>query len=265
MPIIEVNGTRLKFYIDGPPDSPVIMLSNSIHADLTMWDSQVPTLLDAGFRVLRYDSRGHGKSAAPTGPYSVELLMEDAVALLDALALKTVHFCGLSMGGMVGQMLAVRHGGRLRSLVLCATAAYMPPRELWDQRIATVRKDGMAAVVDAAIDRWFTKAGQERLEADVRRTRDAILATPVEGYCACCAAIRDMDQRESIRAISVPTLIIVGELDLGTPVEASVLLHERIARSKLVVFPDTKHFVNVEQALAFNDALVGFLKPKADL
>jgi len=260
MPIIDVKGTRLHFRFDGPADGPVIMLSNALHANLAMWDLQAPALVEAGFRILRYDSRGHGMSAAPLGPYSIELLMDDAVALMDALALRTVHFCGLSMGGMVGQMLAVRHGERLRSLILCATAAYMPPRELWDQRIATVRNDGMMAVVDAAIDRWFTKAGQERLEADIHNIRDAILATPAEGFCACCAAIRDMDQRESIHAINIPTLIIVGELDMGTPIEASRLLHERIAHSKLIIFPDAQHFVNVEQASMFNDVLLGFLK-----
>jgi 3-oxoadipate enol-lactonase len=265
MPAIEVNGTNLYYQVDGPADGPALMLSNSLQANLAMWDSQFPALINAGLRVIRYDSRGHGRSAAPPGPYSIELLANDALAIIDALGLETVHFCGLSMGGMVGQMLAVQQGTRLQSLTLCATAAHMPPRELWDQRIALAQKEGMAGVVDAAIDRWFTKAGQERLHAEVHSIRDAILATPVDGYCACCAAIRDMDQRESIRSISMPTLIMVGELDVGTPPQASRLLHERIACSTLVVFPDAKHFVNVEQAAAFNDTLLGFLKSQPPL
>jgi 3-oxoadipate enol-lactonase len=261
MPEIDVNGTRLHFRFDGPASGSVIMLSHAIHADLTMWDLQIKPLVDVGFRVLRYDNRGHGKSDTTPGPYSIELLMNDVVALMDVLALQSVYFCGLSMGGMIGQMLAARHSSRLQSLILCATAAHLPPPELWNQRISTARKDGMAALADAAIDRWFTKAGQERLQTEVHSVRNTILTTPIEGYCACCAAIRDMDQRDSIRAITAPTLIIVGELDMGTPVEASTLLHQRIENSKLIVFPHAKHFVNIEYATEFNDALLGFLKP----
>lgn len=261
MPEIDINGTRPHFRFDGPENGPVVMLSNAIHADLTMWDLQIKPLVDAGFRVLRYDNRGQGKSAATLGPYSIELLVNDVVALMDKFALQSVHFCGLSLGGMIGQMLAARCGNRLRSLILCATAAHMPLTDLWDQRIATARKDGMAALADAAIDRWFTKAGQERLQDEVRSVRNAILTTSVEGYCACCLAIRDMDQRGSIRTVTTPTLIIVGELDMSTPVEASEFLHKRIAHSNLIVIPEARHLVNIERAKEFNDAILGFLRP----
>lgn len=260
MPLMEVNGTTLHYRFDGPEHGPIVMLSNSLASDLTMWDLQVPRLVRAGYRVLRYDSRGHGQSAVPEGPYSIEMLTDDAVGLMDALGLGKVHFCGLSKGGMVGQILGTRHSDRLISLTLCDTAAHMPPPEIWDERIRSVPKSGMAGVVDATIDRWFTKAGQERLPAEVEKVRQVILTTPVEGYCACCAAIRDMDQRESIRAITTPTLVIVGEQDPATPVQAARLIHERIAGSELVILPEAAHFVNVEQVEAFNDALLGFLR-----
>ncbi len=211
--------------------------------------------------MLRYDSRGHGASAAPEGPYTMELLAADAVGLLDALGLDAVHFCGLSKGGMVGQMLGARYAGRVRSLVLCDTAAHIPGgEEVWNERMRAVREGGMAAVVDATIDRWFTKPGQARLADEVGRVREMILGTPVEGFCACCEAIRDMDQRESIRTITTPTLVVVGEEDPGTTVAMAQEIQQRIPGAGLVVLPEAAHFANMEQAEPFNAALVGFLE-----
>jgi 3-oxoadipate enol-lactonase len=263
MPLTEVNRTTINYRFDGPEEGPVVMLSNSLASDLTMWDTQIPALVEAGYRVLRYDSRGHGQSAVPEGPYSIELLADDAVGLMDALGLEKVQFCGLSKGGMVGQMLATQYGDRLHSLVLSSTSAYMSLREIWDERIKTVRKSGMKAVVDATIDRWFTKAGQDRLPSDVEKARRLILNTPVNGFCACCAAIRDMDQRDSIRSVSTRTLVVVGEHDPGTPVSAAELIHKRIASSELRIISDAAHFVNVEKASVFNDALLEFLEKNA--
>ncbi len=259
MPLAHVNTTILNYRFDGPEQGSVIMLSNSLAADITMWDNQVAALSKAGYRVLRYDSRGHGLSLVPAGPYSIEELSEDAVGLMDKLGLKKVHFCGLSMGGMVGQMVGTRYGERLISLTLSSTAAYMPPREIWDERIKVVREKGMGAVVDATIDRWFTKASQERMRAEVEKVKRVILNTPVGGYCACCAAIRDMDQHESIRSISKRVLVLVGEHDPGTPVSAAQFIHERIASSELHVIPDAAHLANIEQASLFNTALLDFI------
>lgn len=259
MPLINVNKTTLHYRFDGPEQGPVVMLSNSLASNLTMWDLQVAPLIAAGFRVLRYDSRGHGRSAVPPGDYSIDLLTADAVGLMNALGLDKVKFCGLSMGGMVGQMLATHHGQRLISLALCSTSAYMPPPDLWNQRIAAVAESGITAVVDGTIDRWFTAAGQQRLPGEVAKVRRMILDTPPEGFGACCAAIRDMDQRRSIGAVSVPTLVMVGEHDPGTPVSASQLIHGEIASSRLRIFSDAAHFLNVEQAATFNDELLGFL------
>lgn len=259
MQTASVNGTVLAYRFDGPEQGEVVLFSNSLGADMSMWESQVPALTREGYRVLRYDSRGHGRSAVPAGPYSLGMLSDDALGLMDALGLDKVHFCGLSLGGMVGQVLGARHGDRLASLTLSSTAAIIGPRELWDERMSLVRKGSMASVADATIDRWFTSAGQARLAEEVAQVRRVLVRTPVEGYCACCVAIRDMDLRESLAAISVQTLILVGEQDPGTPVSAARFIHERIAPSRLEIIPDAAHFVNVEQAHAFNEALVKFI------
>jgi 3-oxoadipate enol-lactonase len=259
VPYAEVNNTTLNYRFDGPEQGPVIMLSNSLAADLTMWKFQVPAFVQAGYRVLRYDSRGHGHSKVTEGPYSIELLAADAIGLMDALGLEKVHFCGLSKGGMIGQMLGTQYGDRLISLTLSSTAAHMAPKATWDERIETVRKHGMTVVVDATIDRWFTKAGQIHLAAAVEKIRRIILNTPVEGFCACCAAIRDMDQRETIHAVSTRTLVMVGEQDPGTPVPAAELIHKGIASSVLKIIPNAAHFVHMEQSSIFNTAFLEFI------
>jgi 3-oxoadipate enol-lactonase len=259
MPLVHVNSTDIYYRITGTEKGKVVMLSPSLAADITMWESQTPALIEAGYRVLRYDNRGQGRSAVSPGPYSIEMLAEDAIGLMDGLGLKKVHFCGLSMGGMVGQMLGVRHPDRLTSLTLSSTAAVIFPREIWDERIDLVMKKGMASVVDATIDRWFTKTGRKRLPNEIEKIRRVILNTSADGYCACCAAIRDMDLRDSLNTISKPVLVLVGEQDQGTPVSAAEFIHARITSSELEVIPEAAHFVNVEQASAFNDALIAFI------
>lgn len=260
MPHLSADDVELHYAVDGRTDGAPIVLSNSLGSDLGMWDAQIPALTDAGWRVVRYDNRGHGKSGLGATPYSLARLADDAVALLDSLELDAVHFCGLSLGGMVGQHLAVAHPRRIRSLTLCDTAAYMGPPELWTERIEAVTKGGMEAVADGALARWFTEDGRIRLSEAVDRVRAGILATHPRGYVAACAAIRDMDQRESIRAIDVPTHVIVGQADPSTPVAAARLIHERIAGSRLTVIPEAAHLANIEQAEAFNAALLDFLE-----
>ena len=259
MPTANVNDTTLHYRFDGPEDAPVILISNSLASNLTMWDHQIDTLLGLGLRVLRYDSRGHGQSGVTPGPYSIEMLTADAIGLLDAFGIERASLMGCSKGGMVGQMAGTNYGDRIDKLVLCSTSAYMGGGDMWEARIAAVTNGGLAAVVDASIDRWFTKPGQERLPADIARVREMILATPPEGFIACAQAIAAMDQRETIRAIGRPTLVVVGEDDPGTPPAAAELIHDRIAGSKLVVLEESAHFCNVEQADAFNAALEEFL------
>lgn len=259
MPQIQVGDVAIEYRFDGPGDGPVMLLSNSLASNLGMWDHQVPALTAAGFRVLRYDSRGHGGSSVPPGPYDIDDLTADAAGLLDALELPQAVVMGCSMGGMVAQRLATLHPRRVRALLLTATACHVGGPEVWEQRIATVRAGGMPAVVDATVDRWFTKGGQTRLKAEVARVREMILATPADGFCACCHAIAHMDQRESIRAITAPTLVVVGEQDPGTPPSAARAIHERIAGSELEIIPDAAHFVNVEHADVFNRRMAEFL------
>jgi 3-oxoadipate enol-lactonase len=261
MPHARTIAIEIYYELSGPADAPVVMLSNSLGTRLEMWDPQMQAL--AGYRVLRYDSRGHGRSDAPPGPYSIALLGEDALALLDALGIARVHFCGLSKGGMVGQWLGTHHGDRLLSLTLCATASRIGSAELWNQRIEQSARDGMAALVDGVTERWFTADYRAAPRPEVEQVRAMILATPAQGYGACCAAIRDMDQGEAIRAIRTPTLIVAGTDDPATTIDMMRDLHERIPGSRLVEIPQAAHLLNIEQAERFNRTLTGFLDAQA--
>ncbi|SEM69459.1 3-oxoadipate enol-lactonase [Syntrophus gentianae] len=260
MPLADVNGTVLSYSLEGPENGAVVMFSNSLASDRGIWKFQAPVLTGAGYRVLRYDSRGHGQSVSPAGPYSMEMLSLDALGLMDFLGLDKVHFCGISLGGMIAQMMGAFHGEHLLSLILCDTTSYTASPEIWDERIETIRKLGTAAVVDATIDRWFTKAGQARLPDEVNEVRRMILNMSVEGYCGCCSAIRTLNLRQAIGNISARTLVIVGEQDVGTPVSEAEYIHGRIAFSKLRIIPDAAHLVNVEQAGRFNATILEFLK-----
>jgi 3-oxoadipate enol-lactonase len=257
MPYADVADTRLHYRFDGVAGAPVVMLSNSLGTDLAMWDSQIVTLA-ARYRVLRYDTRGHGQSAVTRGPYTIEGLAKDALGLLDALAIERVHFCGLSMGGMVGQWLGAHAPQRIDKLILCNTAARIGSPEAYNTRIDNVRKGGMAAVVDAVVARWYTPAFAATAPDAIAKTRAMLLATPADGYVACCAAIRDMDQRESVRSIAVPTLVIAGAHDLATPPADGRFLAERIRGARYIELP-AAHLSNIEAAPAFTVALTEFL------
>lgn len=263
MPVAEVNQTRLNYLLKGPQQGQVVMLSNSLASNLSMWDLQTQELIQAGYQVLRYDTRGHGDSAVPEEPYSMEQLLKDAVGLLDSLGLERVHFCGLSLGGMLGQMLGVRYPHRLHRLLLCSTAAYLGPPQMWEDRMQTARSQGMQPLVQPTIDRWFTQQGQRKLPEQVQKFKNMIQNTPVQGFCGCCAAIRDMDLRQEIVQIKTPTLVVSGELDQGTPVEEARFIQEQIPGARLEVIPQTAHMLNVEQAERFNSILLGFLRSEA--
>ena len=258
MPKIHANGIQLHYELSGRADAPVVMLSNSLGTRLEMWDPQMQALTER-YRVLRYDSRGHGRSDAPDGPYTIDLLADDALGLLDALHIERVHFCGLSKGGMVGQVLGARHGDRLISLALCSTSCHMPARELWEERIRVARKHGMAALADGVVERWFTEAFRREPSIAVDRVRQMILDTPAHGYAACCAAIRDMDLRELIRDIRLPTLVIVGDKDPATPPKMAEEIQSRIPGARLEVVPDAAHLLNIEQDVVFDAALTSLL------
>ncbi len=258
---IKANGIQMNYELSGKQDAPVLVLSHSLASSLIMWDPQMDAL-KSHFKVLRYDVRGHGSTEAPKGPYTLKLLVEDVLGLMDALNIRSVHFIGLSMGGMIGQGLALDHADRLRSLVLCDTASFISEeaQPMWQERFDAVREEGMKALADATMERWFTPFFLRLNPPMVQKIRQDILKTPVEGYVGCGEAIRRLNYRDRLREISLPTLIIVGEDDPGTPVSFARAIHERIQESKLVILPSARHLSNVEQPDAFNAALLGFLR-----
>jgi 3-oxoadipate enol-lactonase len=258
MPIKTINGEPFNILVEGKADAPVLLFSNSLSSNLSMWDAQAEALKDT-FRIIRYDSRGHGKSVANSGGYGIAQLGRDALAILDTLKIDKAHFCGLSKGGMVGQWLLTQHRDRIGKAVLANTAALMAPVELWNGRIRNVSQNGMAAIVDATIERWFTKGFVERSPRDIAAVRKMIAATPAAGYCGCCAAIRDMDQRESIRGITNPVLLISGAHDPATTPAMMELMRERIPGAAWLSL-DASHISNIEQPEAFTTAVRAFLR-----
>ena len=257
---INANGIDINYELTGREAAPVVMLSHSLASSMVMWNPQLASL-EPHFKVLRYDMRGHGGSTAPDGAYTLELLADDAVALLDALRIDTVHFVGLSIGGMIGQGIALNHADRLKSLTLCDTSAVMPDeaQPTLKARIAAARQSGMADQVDGTLERWFTPEYLRANSPEVEMIRQQIRATPLAGYIGCSEALRGLNYLERLPEITLATLIMVGEEDPGTPVAVAEAIHERIAGSVLVVLPAARHLSNIEQAEAFNQALMNFL------
>src|SRR5271170_6931941 len=257
VPLIDLPDVRTHYRWDGPDDKPVLLFANGLGTNLTMWDGQIAEF-SRHFRVLRYDARGHGESSVPPGPYSIEQLGRDTLALIDALGVESCFFCGLSMGGAIGQWLGVNAPGRVRKLVLCNTAAKIGTAESWNTRIDLVLKSGVAAAIPLVLDRWFTPAFQKNAPDVVARTREMFVATDPAGYVAGCAAVRDMDQREMIHEIKVPTLIVSGTYDAVAPPAEGKFLAESIAEAKYVELP-AAHLSNVEAPAEFASAVMGFL------
>lgn len=259
--LIETNGIQTNYELSGRADAPVVVLSHSLGSSLEMWNPQIE-LLSKHFRVLRYDTRGHGGSDVPPEGYSLEDMAQDAIGLLDALKIDSVYWVGLSMGGMIGQALALNHAERIDRLALCDTAAVIPDeaQPIWQERIDAAKQDGLQALVEGTLERWFTQAYYENNPPEVQHIRKLFLATPLEGYLGCSEAIRKLNYLDQLSEINIPTLIIVGEEDFGTPVEASEAMHARIANSKLVILPSAAHLSNIQQDGRFNEALLGFLQ-----
>jgi len=255
---IEANGIQVTYRFDGQDDAPVVMLSNSLMSNHTMWDPQMSELTQS-FRVLRYDTRGHGDTDAPSGPYSIKLLAEDAVALLDSLNIDKVHFAGLSMGGMIGQYVGANFSDRLHSLLLCDTASEMPTLEMWNERIATAQEQGITGLLDGTLKRWFTAPFLENDKTAVEKVAHMIRTTDAGGYISCASAVRDMSQTSILSKIDVPTIIIVGEDDPACTVEQSKVLEQHIKGAELVVIKNAAHLSNIEQIEAFNTAMMSFL------
>ncbi|MFA9441413.1 3-oxoadipate enol-lactonase [Uliginosibacterium sp. sgz301328] len=255
--VVNANGINIRYRLEGPADAPVVVLSASLGTDLSMWAAQVE-LLAQHYRVLRYDTRGHGGSDVPRGPYTLDQLGGDVVGLLDALGIARAHFCGISMGGIIGQWLGIHAPHRLLSLTIASTAARIGTREGWLDRAALVRRAGMAPVVEATPARWFTPGFVEYQPAAVARALAMLGACPTEGYASCCEALADADLRDTITHIRVPTLIIAGLHDpVTTPADADFIA-SRIGNARRADLA-ASHLSNIEAAHSFNDALLGSL------
>ena len=257
---ITANGVRVHYTVEGPETAPVITLSHSLATDLSMWEPQMEPLVKS-FRVLRYDTRGHGKTEAPQGPYSLEMLANDALGLLRALNIEKTFFMGISLGGMIGQVLGLKAPELLSGLILCDTASRIPDEagSVWSERMEAVRQKGMESQIESTIARWFTPPFRDRRPEVIERVGTMIRGTSPTGYIGCAHAIRELNLSENIGRIPVPTLILVGEEDPGTPVSASEEIHERIKGSELVILKSAAHLSNMEQSEAFNRAVLDFL------
>ena len=258
MPEVTSAGARIGYRVDGPDSAPALVFSNSLGSDLDLWQPQL-TPCSGAFRVIRYDQRGHGRSSAPPGPYTLDQLGRDAVAVLDAVGVPQAHFVGISIGGLTGMWLGIHAPERVSRLVLANTGAKIGTDETWSQRIQAVRTQGLAAIADSVLARWFTPgfaAARPDVVASIRKT---FVACPPEGYIGCCEALRSADLRDPVGSISLPTLIIIGSFDQSTPPALGQELHSRIADSSLVELA-AAHISNVEQSDNFTQAILGFLR-----
>ena len=253
-----MTAVELSFAVDGPSHAPTVVLSNSLGSTPAMWDPQFPALAER-FRVVRYDHRGHGRSPVPDGPYELDDLGADVLALLDRLGLERVHWCGLSLGGMVGMWMAINAPERIDRLVLCCTSARLGPPEMWADRAATVRAHGVDAIADAGIERWLSPGFIEREPEIAARIRAMLAGTPAEGYAACCGVIERMDQVPRLGEIRAPTLVIAAEDDPATPPEHGGLIASSVPGAQLAIVNDARHLATIERPEEMTELIVGHL------
>jgi 3-oxoadipate enol-lactonase len=258
MPFAKSGSTSIHYEFEGPSGAPALVFSNSLGANCSMWSSQAQEF-GKTFRVLRYDTRGHGQSSSPSGPYSIEQLSKDVLYLLDELRLDRAHFCGLSMGGMIGMWLGANAPERLHKLVLCNTGATIGTAESWQSRIDAVLKNGMAAVAPAVLERWFTPSFHRANPSAIAAARRMIEQADPQGYAACCAAIRDFDSRAKLATIRTPTLVMAGAHDPATPPADGRFIADHIPGARYLEL-DSAHISNVEQRDRFNSELSNFLE-----
>jgi 3-oxoadipate enol-lactonase len=252
-----IDGVAFNVVVEGQDDAPAILVAHSLGADLTQWDPQMDSLARR-FRVIRYDSRGHGHTEATPGPYSVEQLGRDALAVLDALGVKKTHYMGLSLGGIVGMWLLANAPERIDRAILANTSACFGHADLWNGRIRHALSEGMDSLAGPTMDRWFTRDFHESDPGAIERIAARFRATSPEGYAATAAALRDADLREAIRGVQNRVLVIVGTQDPAATPAAGGLIADSIRGSRLVAL-DAAHLSNIEAANAFNRAMVSFL------
>ncbi|HKJ60903.1 MAG TPA: 3-oxoadipate enol-lactonase [Hyphomicrobiales bacterium] len=258
MPSIAMgDGCKINYRFDGQADAPVLLMSNSLSSTLDMWEPQIAGL-SSHFRILRYDHRGHGASDAPSGPYTIDRLGQDAKELVEALGVAPVAFCGLSLGGMVGMWLAAKAPQLLTRAVFANTSAYFGNPEIWNQRIAAVEAGGMRVAAEATIQRWLTQEYRDAYPEITRKTFDMIANNPVAGYLAAAPGVRDVDLRAALPEITTPSLVITGALDPSTPPAMGEAIEEAIPDARLAIL-DSAHMSNIEKTDEFNRLVVSFL------
>ena len=263
MQSIDRNGVRIAYRVDGSrePTRPWLVFSHALACDHSMWNAQVAAFAD--YRILRFDTRGHGASGAPAGDYTLDILADDLKALLDALAIRRCHFVGLSMGGAIGQQCVLRYPARFASLTLADTTSRYPAesRGVWEERLALVRSRGMDAIVPSTMERWFTLAFRMREPETVAQISQLVRSTPIAGYAGCAHAVSNVNLTSRLADVDCPTLVMVGDSDIGTPRPMAEEIVQAIPGSRLVVIEHAAHLSNVEQPARFNQILRQFLTP----
>ena len=254
----KANGIEINYEIEG--NGPWLTMSHSLACNLHMWDPQM-SVLTKKFKVLRFDTRGHGQSGAPAGEYTLEQMADDVKGLLDALGIKQTHWAGLSMGGMIGQAFALKYPGVFQSMVLADTTSRRPPDagKMWGERIQNAQTKGMDALVAGTLERWFTEPYRNARKDVMERIGNDIRRTPVAGFVGCCHAISRVDYLDRLKEIKCPALVIVGEHDHGTPPEAARAIQQNLPGSEFKIITSAAHLSNIEQAEEFNKAMTGFL------
>ena len=255
-----INGIRLNYQVEGASAAPTVVLHHPLATNLTIWD-ELTAALTPRYRVVRFDARGHGQSEASKAPYTFAQLSADAIGLMDHLKIDRAHFLGLSMGGMVGQHLGLEQPQRFMSLILSSTSSRIPAEAhpLWDERVKNAREKGMGSQVPVALQRWLAEAARKSNPALVARMTGYLETTPVEGYVGWCQAIRTLNITDRLKGIKLPTRVIVGAEDQGTPPAAAEAIHREIAGSDLVVVPGVSHMLHVEEPTTFNRHVLEFL------
>jgi 3-oxoadipate enol-lactonase len=258
----KTNGIEINYEIEG--SGPWLTLSHSLACDLHMWDEQMPALTKQ-FKVLRFDTRGHGGSSAPAAAYTLEQMADDVYGLLAALGIKQTHWAGLSMGGMIGQTFALKYPGVFSTMVLADTTSRYPAegQSAWADRIKLAETQGMTPMADLMIARWFTESYCKTGAPALARIAASVRATPVAGFVGCCHAIPQINVTSRLKEIKCPTLVMVGEQDPGTPVAMAREIHDNLPGSELVILPSAAHLSNIEQTQAFDSALIGFISRHA--
>jgi len=256
----KANGINVYYELHGKEGAPWLVLSHSLACSVRMWDEQIAAFKNR-YRILAYDTRGHGGSDAPAGAYSLDMLAEDAKALLDAAGVKRCHWVGLSMGGMIGQTFALKYPGVFQTLTLADTSSRIPAEAAptWAERIKVSEAQGMQPHVEPTLARWFTEPYRKSRPDQMKRVGQLIAGTPVSGYIGCCHALPKLNLTARLKEIKCPILIVVGDQDMGTPVAMSREIHANAPGSKLAVLPSASHLSNIEQPEAFNRALGEFL------